>query len=147
MRALLVLVGLVGVFSPTIPSADPLPDPPPGEKHLVVTPGSTVTTAAGPVVAPADKSDPTFGGIYAPPDLARWDLQRLEALERERDEARAAAANAGSVLRPFAIGLGMGLVGGGLSSAVVVDKPIGVRLAVAAVPTVVGALLVWIGTR
>ena len=150
----LIVLGLAGTVLPGVGRVMALPDPPPGEKHLSLLAGQVLTLQCDkakescPTITTApDQADPRWGGLYVPPALARWDVQRLEALEQERDDALKTAVQAGSVLRPVAIGLGIGLVSGGLGSAVTLNSSTTLRASMAIGPCVLGAVLIWLATR
>jgi hypothetical protein len=151
MRATLILVlaGLGAVAAPGVGVCDPLPAPPPNELHIVVAPGSPITTAAGPVItAKADELNSSFGGIYTPPALARWDLERLKRLEAERDAAlKVAYDRPPPGLKPLAVGLGIGVAVGGTAAAWSVDGKPGVKAIASIGSAALGSLILWLASR
>jgi hypothetical protein len=134
-RAALILAVLLA----TSARAD---DPP-----RVVVPGSLVETASGPVLAIPDKTDLSFGGLYISAAEARRELEHLQSVTEQRDQARQAAAQCGSSLRPFGVGLGIGLVAGSLPAALTLASSTPTRVSMAAGSAALGALLIWLSTR
>ena len=113
----------------------------------MVAPESQVTLADGTVViTDTDPLDPTFGGLYTPPALARWDLDRLRRLEAERDAAiaRAEAQPPALNLRLAGVALGVGIAAGGTATAFVVDGKPGVKAAAAVGSALLGSLLIYL---
>jgi hypothetical protein len=111
--------------APSAALAEPRPVPPEGEHHLVLRPGQTLQLAGGGTyTTPRDGADLSFGGVYASPRLARWDLEDRRwlklyaetAVKRAEDERWSGFAVGGVVGVAVGVVLGLfvkGLVSGG----------------------------------